>query len=57
MNEKDAKYYYIMMINALCGLQDDFDANGVPDDGKAILAELVEICQSDFRIKYGEFDP
>lgn len=42
------------MIGALHGLQDDLDANLAPDEAKETLKELIEICESDFRIRFGD---
>ena len=53
MKSEKSKYYYQAMLNSLSGLQDDFDANQVPDEARALLDELIEICASDFRMKFG----
>lgn len=53
MEENMGKRYYAMMINALAGLQDDFDTNSVPDEAKSLLQEVIEICRSDFNIRFG----
>jgi hypothetical protein len=42
------------MINAFYGLQDDLDSNLAPDEAKEVLRELIEICESDFRLRFGE---
>jgi hypothetical protein len=48
------KKYYASMLNALYGLQDDFDANMVPDEAKDMLLEIIEICKSDFNFQFGD---
>jgi hypothetical protein len=41
------------MMNGLYGLQDDFDANNLPDLAKSLLAELIEVCKSEFEARFG----
>jgi hypothetical protein len=53
MNRDQLKVYYNHMLNYLYGLQDDFDANQVPDEAKSHLKEIIEICESDYRIRFG----
>ena len=48
--------YYKSMLNAIAGLEDDIDANGAPEEALVALRELLEICQSDYRIRFGEED-
>ena len=42
------------MLNSMSGLQDDFDANDAPEEARKLLDEMIEICRSDFRIRFGE---
>ena len=51
-DDKEKRKYYLSMLNILYGLQDDMDANSVPEEAKVLLAEVVEICQSDFRVRF-----
>jgi hypothetical protein len=53
MTSDDKKYYHSMM-NGLFGLTDDFDANSVPEEAKLLLIEIIEICKSDFNIRFNE---
>lgn len=45
--------YYQSMLNVMTGLEDDIDANGAPEEARVALRELIEICQSDYRIRFG----
>lgn len=54
MGKDDLSGYYLGMIIALYGLQDDLDSNLAPDEAKETLKELIEICESDYRIRFGE---
>lgn len=40
------------MLNSMYGLQDDLEANDAPEEAKVALKELIEICQSDFNIRF-----
>lgn len=53
MNTSDQRKYYLSMMNALYGIQDDLDANSSPDEAKHLLTEIIEICRSDFNIRFG----
>ena len=48
------KSFYDHMMNAIYGLQDDFDANNVPESAKDLLREIIEICESDYMAQFGK---
>ena len=48
--------YYDQLLSTLYGLKDDFDANLVPDEAKELLSEIIAICSSDFRVRFGNRD-
>jgi hypothetical protein len=48
--------YYMRMINALSGLIDDMDANGAPQDAKSKLRDVIRICLSDYKSRFGKGD-
>jgi hypothetical protein len=52
MASDQSRAFYLSMLNAMDGLQDDLDANGCPESAKALLIELIEECRSDFRIRF-----
>jgi hypothetical protein len=52
----DKKQYYSYLMNALYGLRDDLDANDAPEEAKSLLIELIEVCRSDFNIKFNSVD-
>jgi len=56
MNNENRRNYYLSMLSALYGLQDDLDANHAPDEAKEMFAEIIEICRSDFNIRFGVSD-
>jgi hypothetical protein len=48
----DDENYYLAMLNVMAGLRDDLDANGAPSEAKELLQELMEVCKSDYRIRF-----
>lgn len=51
-----AKQFYAGMLNALRGLQDDFAVANVPEQAREYLKEILGICESDYRVTFGDRD-
>ena len=51
-DENLAERYYGEMLSTLMGLKDDLDANLAPQEAKDLLVELIEVCRSDFRLRF-----
>ncbi len=49
----DASKFYRAMLSIMRGLDDDIDANDAPEEAKSLLRELIETCESDYRIRFG----
>lgn len=52
MGQDEARAFYAVMLNVMAGLQDDLDANDAPQSAKDLLAEALEECWSDFRLRF-----
>ncbi|WP_221234822.1 hypothetical protein [Sphingomonas aerophila] len=52
MPQDEAQSFYASMLNAMAGLQDDLDANEAPQAAKDLLAEALEECRSDYRVRF-----
>lgn len=50
------KRFYASLLNGLRGLQDDFAVADVPAQANEYLAEIIEICESDYRVTFGDHD-
>src|SRR5688500_304382 len=50
---EDDDGYYMLMINALSGLEDNLDANSAPEEAKRKLREVVDICWGDYKARFG----
>ena len=45
---------YSSMINSLLGMEDELAYNEVPEAAITLFREVIEICSSDFRSRFGE---
>ncbi|WP_293989455.1 hypothetical protein [Sphingomonas sp.] len=41
------------MLNGLRGLHDDLLANNAPQEAWTLMREIIEICESDYRVTFG----
>jgi hypothetical protein len=48
----EERLYYMEMINALAGLEDDLDANSSPNEAKSKLREVIDICRKDYNDRF-----
>ena len=49
------KEYYMNLLTALLGLRDDLDANNVPIECRGLIDRLIDICERDFKSKFGSW--
>jgi hypothetical protein len=54
MTNLSRRDYYLCLLNALRGFQDDLDANQATDEAKELLNELIAVCEEDFIFKFGD---
>jgi len=54
MLKDQAQQFYASMLNVMAGLQDDLDANDAPQSAKDLLAEAIEECRSDYRLRFAQ---
>lgn len=48
----DYKKAYGYIITSLLNIREEFDDAMIPEDAKAVLDELIEMCKSDYRIRF-----
>lgn len=46
--------YYAMMLNSLCGIEDDLVANRAPLEAVRHVQEAVKLCQLDYKKRFVE---
>ena len=54
MDSRSPREYYLFLLSALRGLQDDLDANEAPEEAKELLRELTATCEEDFIFRFGD---
>jgi hypothetical protein len=54
MREMSRRDYYLCLLNAVRGLEDDLDANQASDEAKRLLHELIAACEEDFIFRFGD---
>jgi hypothetical protein len=52
-SDQKAREYYELILNALAGLEDDLLASGVPPEAVEHLRAALDVCNSDFRKRFG----
>ena len=48
----EAESFYLSMLNALSGVQDDLDANEAPIEARELLRDVITLCRRDYDAKF-----
>jgi hypothetical protein len=52
MDKDKDEQYYLLMLNALAGIEDDLGANQAPKEAINYVRQALDICRRDFTAKF-----